>query len=45
MYLLELSSEVFEFPILTNRSDVWPVYVVVQFVPLVQFFLNWYRIY
>ena len=21
------------------------VYVVVQFVPLVQFFLNWYRIY
>ena len=31
-----------------DREDVagfYGVYVVVQFFPLVQFFLNWYRIY
>ena len=28
MYSSEQSSEVFEFPILTNRSRVWPVYTL-----------------
>ena len=28
MYSSEQSSEVFEFPILTNRSRVWPLYTL-----------------
>ena len=32
MYLLEQSSEVFGFPILTNKSRVWPVYRILKVV-------------